>query len=90
MKDKTFEIGQEIWVVERECGEAVDISGVLFLATSKGCVICTSWINDYDFDEIIEYHIEETSEESGTELYVYPIDDCFETREEAERALKGE
>ena len=86
--EKNFEMGQEVWIVERECGEAVDVSCVLFLAKSKGCIIASAWINDYDFDEIINYHIEETADNFDTDLKVYPIDDCFNTRKEAEQALR--
>ena len=85
--NKNFEIGQEVWVVEREDGEAIDVSCVLFLAKSKNCIIASDWIDDYDFDEIIEYHIEETAVNFDTDLKVYPIFDCFSTREEAEKAL---
>ena len=89
MKDnKKFKIGQEVWVVERDCGVAVEVSCVLFLAKSKGCIIASAFINDYDFDEIIEHHIEETAENYETNLLVYPIDDCFETKEEAEKSFE--
>lgn len=52
--------------------------------------ILSLFINDYDFDETLEYHISETQERFDTDLKVYPEEDCFSTREEAERALKGE
>ena len=52
------------------------------------CIIASAWINDYDFDETINYHIEETANNFDTDLQVYPIDDCFNTREEAEQALR--
>lgn len=89
-ENKKFVIGQEVWVIERECDGTTDVAGFLFLAESKGCIIASSWINDYDFDETIEYHIQETSENYDTALHVYPIEDCFDTREEAEKALRGE
>lgn len=82
-KESKFEAGQSIWVVERDGGEAVDVSSVLFLARSQGCIIATSYINDFDFDETIEYLIEQTSENYETPLHVYPIEDCFATKEEA-------
>lgn len=82
-------VGDEIWVIDREDGEAVDISCIQFLAKSKGCIIGTSWINDLDIDETIEYHINETQENFDCELKVYPDEDCFLTKEEAENALKG-
>lgn len=82
------EVGDEIWVIDREDGEAVDISCVMFLAKSKGCIIATSWINDYDLDETLEFHINETQNNFDTDLKVYPDEDCFLTKEEAEQALK--
>lgn len=87
--NKNFEIGQEVWIVEREFEEAVGVSCVLFLAKSKGCIIASAWINDYDFDEIINYHIEKTADNFDTDLKVYPIEDCFATREEAEGRRKS-
>ena len=81
-------VGDDVWVIDREDGEAVGVSCVLFLAKSKGCIIATAQINDYDLDEIIEYHINETQDEYDTNLMVYSDDDCFLTREEAEKALK--
>ena len=81
-------VGDDVWVIDREDGEAVGVSCVMFLAKSKGCIIATAQINDYDLDEIIEYHIIETQDNIDTDLMVYSDDDCFLTREEAERALK--
>ena len=81
------EVGGEIWVIDREDGEAVDISCVMFLGKSKGCIIATSWINDYDLDETLEFHINETQNNFDTDLKVYPDEDCFLTKEEAEQAL---
>lgn len=77
-------VGDGIWVVEED-----DITCYMFLAKSKGCVIATSWINDYDLDETIEYHIAETQDNLDTDLVVFPDEYCFATREEAEQRLKG-
>ncbi len=84
----SVEVGDEIWVIDREDGEAVDISCVMFLAKSKGCIIATSWINDYDLDETLEFHINETQNNFDTDLKVYPDEDCFLTKEEAQAKLK--
>lgn len=81
-------IGDDVWVIDREDGEAVGVSCVIFLAKSKGCIIATAHINDYDIDETIYYHIDETQDEYDTDLMVYSDDDCFLTREEAEKALE--
>lgn len=80
-------VGDTIWVIDREDGEAVDISGVIFLAKSKGCIIATAQINDYNLDETILYHINETQDNFDTRLMVYSDDDCFLTKEEAVKAL---
>lgn len=76
-------VGDGIWVVEED-----DITCYMFLAKSKGCVIATSWINDYDLDETIEYHIAETQDNLDTDLVVFPEEYCFATKEEAEQKLK--
>lgn len=81
-------VGDEIWVVETEDGEAVDITCYMFLAKSKGCIIATSWINDYDLDETLEYHINETQDNQETDLVVYPEEYCFATEEQAKQKLK--
>ncbi len=82
-----FKEGDLIWVIDREDGEAVDVSGVQYMCNCKNCVIATAFINDYDFDETLDYHISETQERFDTELKVYPEEDCFHTREEVEAAL---
>ena len=81
-------VGDDIWVVEYDDGEAVDVSCVRFMATSENFVIATAFVNDYDIEETIEYHITETQENFDTELKVFPKEDCFLTREEAEKALE--
>ena len=80
-------VGDEIWVVEYEDDEPVDVSCVQFLAKASNCVIATAFINDYDIDETLNYHIDETRERFDTDLKVYHEYDCFLTREEAEKAL---
>jgi hypothetical protein len=77
-------VGDEVWVVEED-----DVTCYMFLAKSKGCIIATSWINDYDVDETLEYHITETQDNLDTDLAVFPDECCFATKEEAEKALKG-
>lgn len=78
-----FKIGDEVWVVEED-----DVTCYMFLAKSKGCIIATSWINDYDVDETLEYHITETQDNLDTDLAVFPDECCFATKEHAEKALK--
>jgi len=53
----------------------------------NNCVIATALINDYDIDETLNYHIDETRERFDTDLKVYPEYDCFLTKKEAKKAL---
>ena len=86
-----WNVGDKVWVIDREDGEAVDISCIQFLAKSEGFVGGTAWINDLDINGTIEYLINETQDNFGTDLKVYPDSDCFLTEEEAEsNALKEE
>lgn len=87
-KQVSLNTGDRIWVVERDCGEPIDISCILFLAITDDCVIATAQIHDYDIDGIMQYHIQNTSDNFGTSLLVYPIEDCFLTEEEAEALLE--
>ena len=82
-----FKVGDDVWAIDYEDGEAVDVSCVRFLASAENFIIATAFINDYDIDETIEYHIDETQENFDTDLKMYKIDDCFPTCEEAEKAL---
>lgn len=84
--------GNEVWVVERdECGDAHDIAGYLFIAVAGHAVILSPIIGDLEtIEETLDYHIAETAENYDTNLAVFPLNDCYTTREEAEAALKGE
>ncbi len=83
--------GTEVWVVERdEDGCAADVSGFMFLAKAGDAVILTPYINDLDnAQDTLAYHMQETAENYYTNLAVFPADDCYTTREEAEKALEG-
>ena len=81
-------VGDKIWVIERKNGKPVDFYCIVFLSSSKGFVIGTPQIDHMGIDKMIDYHIRETANEYETNLVVYPEEDCFVTREEAEKALK--
>lgn len=83
--------GTEVWAVERdEDGCAVDVSGYMFLAKAGDAVILTAYINDLDnAQDTLAYHMRETARNYETNLVVFPADDCYTTREEAEKALEG-
>lgn len=82
--------GTEVWVVERdEDGCAADVSGFMLLAKAGDAVILTAYINDLEnVQDTLAYHMNETAENYYTNLAVFPTDDCYTTREEAEEALK--
>ena len=80
-------VGDEVWVIDYEDGEPIDVSSVMFLASAENFVVATAFIDDYDIVETIEYHIDETQENFDTDLKVYPKHDCFLSREEAQKAL---
>ena len=92
MSRSKFNPGDECWVVQRDdCGNACEVGGLVFLAEVCDAAITTTYINDYDqLEDLIQYHIEETAENYDTELQVYPIEDCYHTRDEAHRALEEE
>lgn len=84
--------GAEVWVVERdEDGCAVDVSGYMFLAKAGDAVILTAYVNNLEnVQDTLAYHMQETAENYDTDLAVFPADDCYTTREEAEAALGKE
>lgn len=84
----SYKVGDTIWVIEIEDDEAVDVTGYMFLAQSKGYIIATPFIHDRDTDETLEYHAIETMENYDTKLVVYPEVYCFPAKEEAEQKLK--
>ena len=86
---KNLKPGVDVAVLERdEFEEAVDATLYMFLAQSNKFVICSAFINGIeDIDITLSYHAQETAENYHTYLYVFPIDDCYETLLEAKEAL---
>lgn len=89
---KEFVPGLEVWAVERdEDGTAVGVAGLVFLAEVAGAVIATPYIYELDdVESILEYHIQETAVNGGTDLMVFPEADCYCSREEAKQAFRKE
>lgn len=88
---RKFASGQEVWVVERENGEATEYSGYVCVAQVDMAVIVSPYINGSgDIVDMLSDQIEQTAEGGTGDLEVYPISDCYETKEEASEALKGE
>lgn len=81
--------GEEAWVVERdEDGYAVDVSCYMFLAKAGDAVILTAYVNNLtNVQDTLAYHMMETAANYDTDLAVFPADDCYSTREDAEKAL---
>lgn len=82
-------VGDTVYIIEREDGEAEDYTGYMFLAQTANAVIVTPFINDYDVEETIEDLIQETAETMDVDLCVFPLEDCYTTKEDAKTALKG-
>lgn len=84
--------GEEVWVVERDGGGiAYEVSGYVLLAEVAGAVIVTPYINDLeDLEDLLAYHIAETQDNYDTDLAVFPAEDCYVYRCEAEEVLARE
>ncbi len=84
-------VGDTVWIVERDgYGDACDVSGFLFMGICNNAVIVTvaRYNHNNGIDHILQKHIEETAEDYGTYLSVFPIDDMYLTCEEAKKALE--
>lgn len=84
--------GNIVWALERDrTGAAVDFSGYMFLAQTRGSVIVTPFVNDMeDVRDTLDYLEKDTRLNDYVDLAVFPASDCFLTREEAEAALTKE
>ena len=87
-----FTQGSEVYIVERdECEDACEVSGYMLVAYTKDAVIVSAFINGLrDLETTIEYHIKETASNFDTDLCVFPLADCYSTKEEADSALERE
>lgn len=84
--------GAVVWALERDrTGAAVDFSGYMFLAQTRGSVVATPFVNDMeDVRGTLDYLEKDTRLNDYVDLVVYPASDCYFTREGAEAALKKE
>ena len=82
--------GSKVWIMERdEFGDPYDISRCMFFASIGNAVIVSPYLSGIkDLEETLEYYIEITAEEYSSDLAVFPNEDCYLTREEAEAALR--
>ena len=89
--DSRFTPGMPVWVIERdEAGNADGISGYVFIAHVEGVVILSSYIEDYDLDGILAYHVQCTAEEYDTDLCVFPDEDCFINKDACKASFNAE
>ena len=84
--------GDPVWVVERdEIDEPDCVSGYVFVAYADGVVIVHPYIGDCgEIDAILYDCITETRENGECDLEVFPIEDCYCSKEDAKNALKGD
>ena len=85
-----FNHGDCVWAIERdEYGEALDVAGSMFLAEVLGFVIASAYINGMtEAEKTLSYHMQETVEGYDTTLMVFPSEDVYQTKAEAETALR--
>lgn len=82
--------GDKVWVVERmEDYAPCEVTCFVLLAiTENNYGICAPVLNKhYDLDFITKFHARETCENMDTSLCVFPMEDIYETVEEANRYL---
>lgn len=91
-KVKEFTPGAEVHVVIRdEIGEPYDVTGYMFLARVADAAIVTPYINDLEsLEDILMYHIEETAKNNDPPLAVFPLDDCYSSKADAEVHFNAE
>lgn len=84
--------GDRVYVVERdEDGDAVGVSGYMFLARVNNAAIVAPYFNGVDdLERIIDILILETQRDVGSEMYVFPGVDCYAALDTAKKALDEE
>lgn len=87
-----FVQGQKVWVVERDEIEEPDaVSGVVFISEVGGVALVHSSLGGCrELDAILHYCLEETRENFSCNIQAYPIEDCYESFDDAEEAMNGE
>ena len=89
--DAKFTPGMPVWFIERdEDGIACEISCGVFIAHVEGVVILSPYVNDYDLDGILAYHVQCTAENYDTDLFVFQDEDCYVSKEDCEADFKRE
>ena len=86
-----FSPGQTVWVIDRdEDGEAYDLSGYVFVTSLRGIALVSPKINgSSEIDVILMDQVESRINYADGCIEAYPVDDCYLSREAAEKALEG-
>jgi len=100
---KPFILGSKIYIIQKyKYKRSTIVSDQMLLAIAREFVITSKFIDRFEeLKDAINHHIEETdslradalvywAKNYNTELCIYPINDCYLTREEAELALERE
>lgn len=84
--------GSEVWVVFRDIWDVPEsVHGFMLLAQANNAVILSPMDTEHrDLDEMLDFHIQETSYKYSTDLAVFPANDCYYTLEEATAAMNNE
>ena len=87
--EQQYNAGDWVYVIERDVlGEACEVSGYIFIASCRDAVIVSPRVNGSDdVDDLLKHQITETAMEYNGDLSVFPKDDCYSTKEEAEAKL---
>lgn len=87
-----FKQGDIIWVIERDEDDvACEYCGYIFVAlVNKYVIVSRAYNGSYDIDIILEHQAHETEIDDESDLKVFPVYDCYETKDEAKNALAKE
>lgn len=85
-----FKPGDKIWIVERyEDGEPDSVCEYMFFSSFVGFALVHPIVADaWGIDEVMDDCLRITRQLYRTDFVVFPLDDCYGSREEAEQALK--
>lgn len=85
-----FAPGDEVWVVRRDrLGNPSDVSAYQFIASSRGAIIVSPFIEwTDDIDEVLDIYIKDSNSGFTPMLEVYPKHDCFASQEQADNIIR--
>lgn len=82
--------GDKVWAVERDkYGDAFDFCCCVFVGKVGNYVIASQFVNGCgEIEDVLEYLSHETVSDYECGMLVYPADDCYMNKQEAEAALE--